>query len=1521
MGKGKGKEKEKDALYRVKKENSRISIVFERNVTCFEWGKNWGKISDSLRKSFTGSEIILDFSKIFCVDPFALMNILIDIRDICSLKKCKCQFVIPFVNFNRPDGFKVGVFLKFLSSQGFMDDIMSFATLRYTRSIIDEDTVRKISSYKYPVGYSGEVLFPFKIYRLSKDNKNTIVNEVLEIVKPRLRKSTSMFTWKYIKEQIYNIICELVDNSYRHAYDETNAKWIGIYIRRRKGLSGISDLNSIRDTIGREINYEKNNCPGIDKRIFSYTSSFLEVFFSDIGMGMTESLRDYYKDGGKNYKYPVKELYRKVLRDGIRREYSRAITPFGGLHFICRILKECKGYIWCNEGKEWVGAFANELLGDDSQNVVEFKLTDNLEELYPIGLNWCFRIPFYNQAMENKSFSEEWDGLPEAHPVYLAYKNNKNNNGFKKVICIDEFRKENILFEEGKIEALTSNLSDLPELTSDISVLWIPNDDGTKNELISKIGSICIEVSSKFKRSDTKITYVIGDVGQDRLFSFFYAINEQSANKNEFVRVNKIIVISQKWDTIIFSRENDKFIPNKDLGRSFIVSESTKADIGSSLKNYVHFLRIYDSRCFWNIIKERKRDRLYINAKVNWNKKDSITGFLDLERACLYPEVYRVIENSLLRVEGITFNNSVEYRAVDQTAKRICQGLNSKRSIEDKNKIFIDVCGVSVTGYSFDASYSETRSPIRFLLFSHPGLSQENENATLFLWPDTTFFDDFEKEETEYYRLGKTSLISKCENETRINTSKAYANVVRTKNEMYEDFQEEIPQILRYGHYKTDNHHYLIGFDVISYMKYSYLKKHGAFVYVLWRILYYLLGEDFLDKIDGLVSNEWLDVLHKCRFRKDSNHGALILYHSNTYTEYIMRKINKVISHSLQERIIPLSIYEIEAKGSPLTFSPLMLEKIATFFADTEDKGIMYMDSSFSTGRRNVEIENILLSADCKKVTFLSLIDMRRLRGNDAKSASYWKINVPRLDDDGHCVICETLKELSRIKQSVNTAYQERIDEWITNWSCMNINNAVPDHGIESVNELSCDFSDISISNSAALNLFMAEAICESYNNEVVYKYIQSKTDLSPMLRMQLLCTQLVLYGQQTSRQLQLSILGEIVKLLSRSKEKSAYTSLGGLVITSQDSNVMYDFLRTLLFRADKKELEIIRTNLLNSNNEDLLLAFAYHVIHNNKLERVLNGYANENREHFQFIDLLNEIIIPQKDLKSIFKEFEGIYINEFGDNHSTNWNKLIKEKCKPYTQFETRCNQVINDAEQMCRLIKEIPSALTNSRELAYLDISRIDDLMRELEVEMRNNLIIAKENMTQGEANGYYRTDSLKRKMDELSDCFDKIINLYFMSYCDEAIDYFEEMINSISSKYDKTIFFEHKIEGDVNIISKKRYYWNQSIEKEFLYLVQNVEHCIDTLRIDDKDCHMHVKLIFKYDELTIEIISISNVAPVQVKNSFLMKNRLSKEQTLLFEVHFDFAGDTNCENEDTFILEVKMEVPSCFQSLKGE
>lgn len=1507
-------------LFECKEINNCMYICFNRSITCTLWSKCWGIMSYSLRHSFKGNEVVCDLSSTIHADLFALMNIILDLYDVHLKFKTKISFVIPYLNYNSSNFYDPGVFLKHIASQGFLESIMKFATIKMGGSIINSGTIEKITGYNFPGIYTGDMLYPFTVFNVNSDNKDAVVNEVLKTIKPRLRNISSRYTSKHINEQVFNMISELVDNSYRHAYSNgEHNKLIAIYIRRRKGLSSISSLDTTKNTIDKEMNQEKVNLPATDNRIFSETSSFIEVFFTDLGIGLSESLKEYYAANFKEYKYPVQELYRKVLKDGIRREYSRSVTPFGGLHFICRILSESKGYIWCNEGKEWVGAFANELLSDSLTNNVSFSLTDNKENLYPLGLNWCFKIPVYKPIKEEYDFTEEWDDLPEEHPVYLALQNNHTRYSYKDVLVIDDSRNEIVYFIDSGKEYSLNNLNQLPELKNDINVLWIPNGTSTKNMLINKIGEICSLVSSRFKYSTSKINFLAGDINQDTLFGFFYAINNHSSNTVQFTRVFRIILVSKLWEIVVFPIIEQRFVLNKDLGAKYISNKLTGGDISYSLQNYCQFIRYYDSRCFWNIINKKKKEKYYINANIYWNGNQPIVGYLDLERVCLCPDLYKIIENALYRLAGIVYNNSVEFRAVDQTAKRICQGINSKRAIEDKNKTFIDVCGVSVTGYSLESPYSSDRSQIRISLFFHPDINKNPDNPTLFIWPDKSFFNGFKIEKDDYYRLGKTSLISKNANDRRIDSNKHFSNIVRSKKEMYEDFQQEVPQILRYGHYKTDNHHYLIGFDVISYMKYSFLKKKGAFVYILWKILYYLNGEDFINQLEGMVIPEWVDVLRNCQYKYDKMHGALVLYHSNTYTEYIMRKINSVISQPLQEKIIPLSIYEIQSKGNPLTFSPIMLDRIKSYFANNKSlSGVLYMDSSFSTGRRNVEIENILLSTNCNKVNFLSLIDMRRLRSNDPKSSSYWKVNIPRLDDDGHCIICDTLKELSNTRQFIASDYQQRIDEWNTNWTSMNINNAVPDHGIE--NEISSlfDIRGLNISNSIALNLYMAELLCESYNNESVYNYLQSKSELPVLICAQLLCTQLIMYGQQNSKQLQIDLLCKIVKLLSSSEETNSYTSLAGLVISMQDRSVVFDFLNTVLTKIDDERYKSVASSLLQSKNKDLQLAFAYHVVRNNNLERLINGNSMLNFKDSPFIISINEMILPKKDLKSIFKEFEGLYINECGENHSTSWNKLLKEKCASFSDYVIRCNRVKSETIRMINLVKEFPSIMKNSTDVSSFEISKLDELMREFEVEMRNNIIFAKENETLANSEGYFRTDSLANKMKEMTCCFDQVIKQYYISYSEASIKYFFDIIENYKSLLNKDIYLN--VNNESTIKNKKRYFWHRGIEKEFKYLIDNVKHCNKCfIANDNTEHHMCVNISFDYDELLIEVTSLSTKFAEQVENIFADKNRLTKEQCYLFDVRFNFRSEPY--DDSHFLLTVNMRIPACYPRMKGD
>ena len=56
-------------------------------------------------------------------------------------------------------------------------------------------------------------------------------------------------------------------------------------------------------------------------------------------------------------------------------------------------------------------------------------------------------------------------------------------------------------------------------------------------------------------------------------------------------------------------------------------------------------------------------------------------------------------------------------------------------------------------------------------------------------------------------------------------------------------------------------------------------------------------------------------------------------------------------------------------------------------------------------------------------------------------------------------------------------------------------------------------------------------------------------------------------------------------------------------------------------------------------------------------------------------------------------------------------------------------------------------------------------------------------------------------------------------------------------------------------------------------------------------------------------------------QVKDAFLSKNRLTKEQAIAFDVIFDFNDSKKDSEEGQFLLESKISIPACYPELKGD
>lgn len=1522
-------------LFEITLKRNELKIVLRDSLSCILWGKYWGMIHsifdlEEYRNMYRSIKV--DFSQCYWADPMPLLSVLLELVRLKEDYSKQVKIFLPRLGANNENNinFYKGQFLKFLASQGFMKIIIDNFSVSDFKETLTCNKIERYANYNYKLFYNGAEVVQAKIYDVTDSGlKPSIISKIEEELLFRFKNTVSLQTYNILIEQIYNILNELIENVEKHAYKLNERKRFGLYIRKRYGAvknygRESKTLNSYSDILKKE----KKNCPALDNQVLIDGEAVLEIFFVDIGMGLKGSLKEYYtKQLNKQYTYPVRELFCKVLKDGVRRETLNSLTPFGGLHFISRILQDSNGYIWCNEGKEWIGTASVGLL-KGNVNDIKVALTESKDQLQNTGLLWCFRIPYSDISKSRNSIAQLWKGIPSTHPVFKAYQELDRDLYVSRVICKDDRYNNCILmngssmnwenkFDEREKEYISSYSGKID------TYVWFPKPYYSKNMIIAILRKYIEKVIKKTISESPKVNIIIGEIDSNELTSFYYALNNMWINVLRCEQIVSIILITKRWEVVSLENIEQHLRNNSGMSLSFwSYNSNNSAKVHENIKEYAKMLRKYDSYLFWNFIKAHQQEKIYINADIVWNNEMTVNGYLDFERIYLYEDIYLLLRNALLRTSGFVNNAEIVYKNIDQASARICQEANITILYSDYKTVhMINVGGACATGYTRESYYKENKADINVIFFAHPSFEKKiNDTAFLLIWPELNFFTSFIRENETYYRLGKTNLITKNCNEMLIDTISVYKNSVRNKKETYLDFQKKYPKFIKYGHYKTDKHHYLIGFDLLTYIKYSYLKKEGAFVYILWKIVTYL-GKGEVDKVyRNLKDKEWIRVLKDCQYSDGTDNGEVIVYHSNTFTEYIIKLVKDVLPDFLVKRMIPINIIEIQPKGSPVTFSPITLDLLKSFFKDKDKDGIMYVDSSFSTGRKMMEIENILLSTGCSKVTFLSVFDMRRLRNEDIRNYSYWKINLPRLDDDAHCILCSTLNMLENFRDKVDREINLRIQVWFTNWKSMSITNSISGHGIEIDEGIQCNIDTIPISDSNTLNICIAEKLCESYSNDYVYKFINKKTDLSIYLKMQLICTQICLYGNQNSRQLQLNLLGELVGNMAKCNIVNTYTSLAGIVLISQPESLIYELLNEILYVNQKQKVLSIKKFLLDSENLDLVIAIGYFVKNFHMIEQLVNGYENRYKGNFKFIRLINEHLLPERDLKLLSKEFEGLLINEQGRRHNTNIQKLLLDHVTDYGYFKERCQCVRNDVNRLYELSKRFPIALANSRGM----IGNTQDDIKDIIVEMENLMLQEEENyskeiMLGTEIKRFSISEELKNIIGKCKEGFEVILNSYFIEFSEETKQYFIQLVTKYANKYNKKVKLKVSRNEKIGNLHKW-YYWNQGIEKEFQYLLENLEHCTKDIENNDGNAQMVIEIYFDFNNIFIQLKSWSEKTADIVKNAFLSKNRLSKEQAIAFDVMFDFENLKD-SNEGDFLLETKMSVPACFQQLKGE
>ena len=1025
------------------------------------------------------------------------------------------------------------------------------------------------------------------------------------------------------------------------------------------------------------------------------------------------------------------------------------------------------------------------------------------------------------------------------------------------------------------------------------------------------------------------------------MLTYYYVFNELALTNARSIILD-VIIVTNTWDVLYFSSFGSTMLRDTTQAQEYLSFQRRNTlNPYSGIVAYALFLRKYHSALFWRMVNERENEGLYFNDNVFWDRHGSrqVCGYLNFERIQTIPAIYNLLMKCLSRTAGYFHGTTIEAINTDYDSKKICQDFNSRTNMSAQPDGHVFVSTVCVSGYTQSAvptynSGSEPYDKISTAFFVNPTYYNEEQRednipniSCLLVWPTKKFLSSYKSAGKDFYRLGRTSLISSIPNYPRIDVTLQLQKTVRNKEQTYDDLQQMHPPMLKFGHYCSDSHHYLIGLDLINYMKYSYMKRQGAFVDVLWKIVNFLRAPNSTPYDYSALDNAWKTVLKKMPKTPGApgTLGDLVLYHANSITDSFMCNIKEIVPSEISKRILSITLYETQANNTTLSVSPFSLYCIKNVInRENATKRILFIDSTFSTGRRISEIENIMQYIGCESVEYYSIVDMRRLMGCDKKSSSYWHINVPRLGDKNTCVLCNVREKLLQLREKVDAVLRKRIDEWLRSWEAISLNVSLQRHGIppKQINKFS--HNGVTLSNSTALSVYVAEQLSETFDDEIVYRLLDSQTSWELDVRMQIICTQLCLFGNNYSRQILLSLLSELIYCLARYEGDCEAAYLAGITLIMQQPNVIYELLNQVVVENPKREnpkpkLTRIREELLNSQNCDLAVVFCYFVKQSHLIEALLNDTqkdsAKTNPSSYRgFIDLINEHILPESDLKHLARELLGLLENEYGEDHGTNINKYLKESSNGRDAVVKKSTAANNDIRRLHDIAERLPFAAMSSR----AQITREDFYNNGKRVSRLTDLINSDiENYTEL-LNNYPRkpynvSETLGNSISACKRFYEEIRNGYFISSESECIDYLEKMVQNCQTMFRKKIEFSHS--NSMGRGQKKWYYWNCAIEKEFIYFIQNVSHC--KKMVDSDNCFMKVNVCFDFDFLEIKITSWSSESTVSVENTFLQKNRAYKEQCAAFDVLFAFENEGQPEGGQC-LLKTTMKVPSAFQSI---
>jgi hypothetical protein len=924
---------------------------------------------------------------------------------------------------------------------------------------------------------------------------------------------------------------------------------------------------------------------------------------------------------------------------------------------------------------------------------------------------------------------------------------------------------------------------------------------------------------------------------------------------------------------------------------------------------------------------------------VNFSGIPTISGYLDFAQTCTDAfsiKMYKIILERAIGIFGESFESNstfCKFVNMDVLTKRIVDEVNSTffneiQKTNDEIRIYVGsvyVSGSSKEDAMFYVKEENERKTIHVHFFLHD--SSKIAVPHLLNWPKQDWLVKFDFFPEKFKRVGKTHIIAEHGYKSfpmprfHKDDSSAY---FRNPRNTYNDWQDEKNQIISFGHFEFEGKHDLFKINLIKIIEESFLMGLELSKFLLSEFFMALGGETEKDlKQKGKKEFEYI----KKRKQLITESGDpdpkvdLIVYPINSNAAFVIEKIKELINKELTYKIFALMPVNKERVGSTLLISPLVLKSIRDILDKSVEKKVLLFDTSVISGRTRKELKHLLQGLGANEVKMLSITDRFRLPlhvQDKFRHKSYWRLDVPRLGSADMCPICKAIDILDNFKANLTSNLAiRRIDDIIGNWKVISYFGPVSDHGIKPTpinpvekklgikfNESTKTFeqiiskddkdkgirNQILLRNSLGLTIYVSEMHAMTSRDDLALKLIHSLTALSAVAKIELICSQLLLFPNEYSKRVQFDMVMELFNASNSIYQSDNWTGLAVLVLLLQNKEVHHRLIESIQIEGSKD---------LKINNLDLNIFIAF----------VLKSYPSKSTDISEKIFRLLKYTGEEKIINT-YKQFHYEIYNDAGAIHSK---PLIAFYVKNEILEKDRLEDAINSISKLIFLLENLQtwqfrrklknqSFLSSYRVLCKSTLSNYYDRFEAL-IPNQNNLP-ENSNPANYEENFMSLQNDVKNVLVPRLQLLHRYLfcPILHVEGCITVKDEIEQAINNINesdweeeAKKKNTNFIDVgpvvSISGfadykPVSVVSNKRNYWmicDQLMESEIRYTIMNAIHSngpigdIWSMDADDKSvADMWINIAYTQEQVELLFANKSSKSALEICQDIEQKNK---------------------------------------------